>query len=313
MSLRSASIVFEKNCFVSMFVLFSKFLTTRVVSFKLFFWIKFEILKIFFDLWFCDFAQRARRQSDVVWVVSFSKIFLNFNFFFLTMIFFLTSMNFRYVFQLFSIRRNDHSLRLLLIVVTTSEHLKLQKNCARSDSLIMRIASWMIDCTLSWIFLTKVSISLTLLKDAKTTNARRHDVSLSLSIFFQALLSLTDVCSIFSVKIVNIDMWFDDWFRSRLLSQCVMLACNRSIMKIRSMMLREFFVFHVTIFWDKHKFICLLTSKSINWLISVCWVERIESLHKKWWRLKFSKRTCSSSITNRFCVVSMMSRSASDA
>jgi hypothetical protein len=221
-------------------------------------------LKFFFDLWLCDFAQRTRRQNDAVWIVSFSKIFLNFNFFFLTMIFFLTSMNFRYVFQFFSIRRNDHSLRVLLIVVTISEHLKLQKNCARSDSLIMKIASWMIDCTLSWIYLTRISISLTLLKDAETTNARRQNDNLSLSIFFQALFSLTDVCSIFSVKIVNIDIWFNDWFRSRLFSQCVMLACSRSIMKIKSMMLREFFAFHVTIFWDKHKFICLLTSKSIN-------------------------------------------------
>jgi hypothetical protein len=167
-----------------MFVGFSKFSATRVVSFKLFFWIKFEILKIFFDLWFCDFAQRARRQNDVVWIVNFSKIFLNFNFFFLTMIFFLTSMNFKYVFQFFSIRKDDHSLRLFLIVVTTSEHLKLQKDCARFDFLIMRIAFWMIDCTLSWISLTKVSISLTLLKDVEATNARRHDVSFSLSIFF---------------------------------------------------------------------------------------------------------------------------------
>jgi hypothetical protein len=289
-----------------MFALFSKFLTTRVVSFKLFFWIKFETLRIFFDLWFCDFAQRTRRQSDAVWAVNFSKIFLNFNFFFLTMIF-------RYVFQFFSIRRNDHFLRFLLIVATTFEHLKLQKNCARFDSLIMRIASWMIDCTLNWISLTKVSMFLTLLKNVETTNARRHDVNFSLSICFQVLFSLTNVCSIFSVKIVNIDMWFDDWFRSRLFSQCVMFACSRSIMKIRSMMLREFFAFHVTIFWDKHKFICLLTSKSINWSIAVCWIERIESLHKKWWRLKSFRRTCFSSITNRFCVVSMMSRSAFDA
>jgi hypothetical protein len=296
-----------------MFALFSKLLTTRVVSFKLFFWIKFETLRIFFDLWFCNFAQRTRRQSDAVWAVSFLKIFLNFNFFFLTMIFFLTSMNFRYVFQLFSIRRDDHFLRFFLIVATTSEHLELQKNCARSDSLIMRIVSWMTNCTLSWISLTKVSIFLTLLKNVETTNARRHDVNLSLSIFFQALLSLTDVCSIFSVKIVDIDMWFDDWFRSRLLSQCVMLVCNRSVMKIKSMMLREFLAFHVTILWDKHKFICLLTSKSINWSIAVCWVERIESLHKEWWRLKSFKKTCSSSITSRFCVVSMMSRSSSDA
>jgi hypothetical protein len=238
---------------------------------------------------------------------------LNFNFFFLTMIFFLTSMNFRYVFQHFSIRRDDHFLRFLLIVATISEHLELQKNYARFDFLIMRIAFWMIDCTLSWISLIKVSISLTLLKDAETTSDRRQNASLSLSIFFQAFLSLTDVCSIFSVKIVNIDIWFDDWFKSRLFEQCVMLACSRLIMKIRSMMLCEFFVFHVTIFWDKHKFICLLTSKSINWSIAVCWVKRVESHYKKWWRLKFFKRTCSSSITSRFCVISMMSRSAFDA
>ncbi len=28
----------------------------------------------------------------------------------------------------------------------------------------------------------------------------------------------------------------------------------------------------------------------------MCWVERIESFHKEWWRLKFFKKTCSSSI-----------------
>jgi hypothetical protein len=97
-----------------MFALFSKFLTIRVVFFRLFFWIRFETLKIFFDLWFCDFAQRTKRQNEVVWVINFSKIFLNFNFFFLTMILFLTSMNFKYVFQFFSIRRNDYFLRFFL-------------------------------------------------------------------------------------------------------------------------------------------------------------------------------------------------------
>jgi hypothetical protein len=49
-------------------------------------------------------------------------------------------MNFKYVFQFFSIRRDDHFLRFLLIIVTTFEHLKLQKNCARFDFLIMNIA-----------------------------------------------------------------------------------------------------------------------------------------------------------------------------
>jgi hypothetical protein len=179
--------------------------------------------------------------------------------------------------------------------------------------LIMKIAAWMIDCTLSWIFLTKISISLTLLKDAETIDDRRQNVNLSLSIFFQALFSLTDVCSIFSVKIVNINIWFDNWFRSRLLSQCVMLACSHLIMKIKSMMLREFFAFHVTILWNKHKFICLLTRKSINWSIAVCWIERVESFHREWWRLKSFKKTCFSSIINRFCIVSMMNKSAFNA
>jgi hypothetical protein len=68
------------------------------------------------------------------------------------MIFFLTSMNFKYVFQFFLIRRDDYFLRFLLIVVTISEHLKFQKNCARFDFLIMKIVSWMINCTLNWIF-----------------------------------------------------------------------------------------------------------------------------------------------------------------
>jgi hypothetical protein len=42
-------------------------------------------------------------------------------------------MNFKYVFQFFSIRKNDCFLRFLLIVVTIFEHLKFQKNCARFD------------------------------------------------------------------------------------------------------------------------------------------------------------------------------------
>jgi hypothetical protein len=48
-------------------------------------------------------------------------------------------MNFKYVFQFFSIRSEDHFLRFL-IIVTIFEHLKLQKNYARFDSLIMKIA-----------------------------------------------------------------------------------------------------------------------------------------------------------------------------
>jgi hypothetical protein len=128
MSLRSASIIFEKTCFVSMISLFSKFSIICIVFSKLFFWIKIETLKIFFDLWLCVFAQRTNRQKDVVWVVNFSKIFLNFFFFFLTMIFFLTSMNFKYVFEFFSIRKEDHSLRLLFVVVTAFEYLRFQKN-----------------------------------------------------------------------------------------------------------------------------------------------------------------------------------------
>jgi hypothetical protein len=129
MSLRSASVVFEKNCFVSMFVLFSKFLTIRVIFFKLFFWIKFEILKIFFDLWFCDFAQRMRRQSDVVWIINFSKIFLNFNFFFDDD--FLFDINeFQICLSIFLNSSKRSFSAFFLIVATISEHLKLQKDCA---------------------------------------------------------------------------------------------------------------------------------------------------------------------------------------
>ncbi len=281
--------------------------------FRLFFWIKFETLRIFFDLWFCVFAQRTRRSNDVVWIVNFSKIFLNFNFFFLTMIFFLTSMNFIYVFQFFSIRKNDYSLRFLLIVVTIFEHLKLQKNCARFDFLIMRIASWMINCTLSWISLTKVLISLRLLKDAETTKARRQNVNLSLSIFFQVFFfdrrlldlqcenrknwyvirRLIQISSAFIMRYVclqsfNYENQIDD------VTRIFCFSCNDSLRQTQI-----------------HMF-CWRANRLIDQSLSV---ELNESNHfiknDEDWNL--FKKTCSSSITNRFCVISMMSRNAFNA
>ncbi len=239
-----------------MIVLFSKFLTTFIVFFKLFFWIKFEILRIFFDLWLCVFVQRTRRQNNVVWIVNFSKIFLNFKFFFdddflfnvdefqICFSIFLNSQwrsfsaffNHRYDFWTFKTSKKlcafwffDHENRFL------NDWLHAELNFFDKSLNIINVVE----------------------KRWNDENAQAKRQSFAVY-FFSSSSFLTNVYSIFSVKIVKIDIWFDDWFRSRLISQCVMFACNRSIMKIKSMMLREFFAFHVTILWDRHKFICFV-------------------------------------------------------
>ncbi len=81
-SLKFACSMLEKNWVNNISTLSSNSNVILMIASSNSFWIKFETLKIFLDWWLLFFAQRARRQKNVVWFVSFSKIFLNFSFFF---------------------------------------------------------------------------------------------------------------------------------------------------------------------------------------------------------------------------------------
>jgi hypothetical protein len=88
-SLKSVCSVLEKNWVNSILILFSNSIAFLMIDLFDFFCIKSEILNIFFDKWLLFFAQRAKRQRDVIWVVKDSKVFLNFSFFFFDNDFFL--------------------------------------------------------------------------------------------------------------------------------------------------------------------------------------------------------------------------------
>ncbi len=125
-SLKFACSVLEKNWVNSILILSSNSIVFLIIAFSNSFCIKFETLRIFFDQWLLFFAQRAKRQRDVVWFVNVSKILLNFNFFFLTMIFFLTFIACRYVLQLCFVCVAFHFQRRRFVVETTFAHFWLQ-------------------------------------------------------------------------------------------------------------------------------------------------------------------------------------------
>ncbi len=114
---------------------------------------------------------------------------------------------------------------------------------------------------------------------------------------------MIDVYFIFSVKIVNTKIWFENWFKSNRFSQCVTYVGKRFVMNIKSIVLIEFFVFQMMMFCDKQNCMCVMLKISINWSTATCCVKRIEFDHNEWCKLKFFNKTCfTSSFKKRFIV-----------
>ncbi len=123
-SLKFVCSVLKKNWINNILTLSSNSIAFLIIAFSDSFCIKSETLRIFFDRWLLFFAQRTKRQRNVVWFVSVSKILLNFNFFFLTMIFFLTLIACKYVLQLCFVCVAFYFRRRRFVVETTFAHFR---------------------------------------------------------------------------------------------------------------------------------------------------------------------------------------------
>jgi hypothetical protein len=150
-----------------------------------------------------------------------------------------------------------------------------------------------------------------LLNDTNTTRSRQKLISFSTLIFFHALRCRSIFRFIFSMILIDIEMWFDDWFNFDRIMQCWSLFCSSSNMKIKFVMLHKLRVFHVIVFNEsvKRNWIWWMTLKS--WFVASCCVNFAKSLYKKWCKLKsfkiiwfFSSFNCSLivSITNNVVI-----------
>ncbi len=101
---------------------------------------------------------------------------------------------------------------------------------------------------------------------------------------------------------IEIDMWFDDCFKSNLVVQCFNLSIKWIVMNVRSMMLAVMRFFHVI------NFLKSVNVKSCSFIMFkssfavACCVDFDESFQKRWWRLKSSNKMwwfVNASIKNR--------------
>jgi hypothetical protein len=145
------------------------------------------------------------------------------------------------------------------------------------------------------------------LSDANATKSRQKLISFSTSIFFHVLHCRSIFRFISSMILIDIDIWFDDWLNFDLIMQCINFFCNFVNMKIKCIMLHELRVFHVIVFDESVKSNWAWWTTSRNWSIASCCVDFVESLHKKWCKLKFFKIMCFFWSFNCFLIVSMTS------
>jgi hypothetical protein len=151
------------------------------------------------------------------------------------------------------------------------------------------------------------------LSDVDATRSRQKLINFSTSIFFHVLRCFSIFKFISSMILMNIEIWFDDWFSFDLIMQCMSFFCNSSNMKIKFMMLHELRVFYVIVFDEsvRRSWVWWTTSKS--WFVASCCVNLAKSLHKKWCKLKSFKMMCFFSSFNRRLIVSITNNVVVDA
>jgi hypothetical protein len=151
------------------------------------------------------------------------------------------------------------------------------------------------------------------LSDANATRFRQKLRSFSTLILFHALRCRSIFRFISSMILIDIDIWSDDWLNFDLIMQCINLSCSFSNMKIKSMMLHELRVFHVIVLDESVRRSWVWWTTSRSWSIASCCVDLVESLHKKWCKLKSFRMMCFFSSFNCLWIVSMTSNVDIDA
>jgi hypothetical protein len=120
---------------------------------------------------------------------------------------------------------------------------------------------------------------------------------------FHALLEKSMFVSLFSVRLIKIEIWFDDWLRFDLILQCITRFARDSIMKIRSIVLCRLRVSQMIVSIDKIKKRSRFSVRFSNWFAVACWVSRVDSFHREWCRLKSLSRIWCFSRSIRFRLI----------
>jgi hypothetical protein len=143
------------------------------------------------------------------------------------------------------------SLSLLVIVVTTFAHRSFKKNFVSNNDLFQNIVSFIAFFMLCLIRITYFSICSRQIRNDYTTKSRQLLFNFFRSIFFHVLLWRFFFNFIINMTFVNMEIWFDDWFNFDRVMQCINSFRNSSNIKIKSIILHVYLIFHVTEFSER--------------------------------------------------------------
>jgi hypothetical protein len=186
------------------------------------------------------------------------------------MIFFFLFVVLKYSCHVCFMRIANQTRRLHRVVDTASTHFWFQCDFDFDTNFvhdtIASIILWMLD----WMKLAKTFICSTLIRDDDATNSSRLLRNLSTFMRFHALLCLNDIESTSSVSVIKVDMWFNDWLKSKRVSQLITLFTNQLIMKTKSIVLFECFVFQIIVFIDNVSCLRVCKTTFMSWFAALC-------------------------------------------
>jgi hypothetical protein len=285
MSIKSIDDDVEKKTLLNMSIFFLNVSIVRSLNLRM------SILKICRNKWFFSFAHFVNRHR----LIKMSIVFLIFwrQLIFLTfwMIFCFWSFIFIYFDQSFKFWVNDQRRLNRRMFLTTSAHSLIQKNLAYRLNIAQNTIFFIIDCKNFWTSHTHSSISR--IDDERDKVDAFFSASLIFfkSIDFHVLWEIRNEFDSISQNMrIEIDMWFDDWFKSNLVVQCFNLSIKWIVINVKSMMLVVMQFSHVINFLNN------VNVKSCSFImfkssfVVACCVDFDVLLQKKWWRLKFSNK-----------------------
>ncbi len=187
--------------------------------------LRMSILRISQDKWLLFFAHFASCHKLVSVSIVFSIFWRKLIFLIFLIIFCLWSFVFIYVDQSLAFCVNDQRRRNQRMFLTALSYFLIQKSLTYQFNIVQNTIFFIINCRNFWISRTYSSISR--IDDERDRNDAFFSTSLIFfrSIIFHALWKVQDEFDSMSQNIrVEIDMWFDDWSKSSLVTQCFNLS-----------------------------------------------------------------------------------------
>jgi hypothetical protein len=240
MSIKSIDNDAEKKTFLNMLIFFSNVSIVRSLNLRI------SILKIFRDKWFLSFAHFVNRYRLVKMSIVFSIFWRKLILLIFWMIFCFRSFVFIYFDQSFKFWVNDQRRLNQQMFLITSSHSLIQKNLTYRLNIVQNTIFFIIDCKNFWISHTYSSISRIDDERDKVDAFFSTFLIFFRSIDFHVLREIRNEFDLISQSMqIEIDMWFDDWFKFDLVVQCFNLSIKWIVINVKSMMLAVLRFSHV--------------------------------------------------------------------